>query len=603
MKNAKNIILSFYLTSSVFCNAYAQKARIFGAQINYTKTDSSTFDVRYTILLSSEDSAFSASQISCYINCPLFVGSRIKLPAPMLVSAKKEFPSGYCTPVKKLNHYVFSSIINLNYPFFANVKNCCELRFEMEACCRDSLINVFTGDNMFIYAEVNNCGPLINKSSIAFTADLEATACCNQPFYYQMGVADTSEFDSLSYTFETPMINLNGDNVVYDSGYYANKPLDVYYLSPLKYPYININANPPMGLYLDPEMGDLIFTPVTAPQTSSFAIKITEWRKNSSGLYQKVGSTIQEKRMSIVSCNDNYPPQITNTEFTYRTCAGERICFNVTTDDKVFIPPPPLQVPPPDKVHLTWNRGIPGATFSIINKDSLHESARFCWAPGKQEGNNLPYTFIATAEDDFCPLHARTIRTFRVFVKHEVNADRMYSKHVDGRIFVSAVSTGIRTVDSILWTILDQMSNVIFDTSLAHFSSSKGFWSSKMTDNLFLKNSGTYILNCTVNAKNDNCPQTYYDTLYYNALGFDNLKAADQIILYPNPCQDKLQIRSSGLGLMAYQVVDINGRLILQGSIDNHEESLDISNLNSGVYNLTLSDGSKQFHKRFVKIP
>jgi hypothetical protein len=115
-------------------------------------------------------------------------------------------------------------------------------------------------------------------------------------------------------------------------------------------------------------------------------------------------------QFSTKVCSNNYPPKITNTNFTYETCAGQQICFDVTTDDKIYSPPAPLPAPAPDSVRLAWNNGIRGATFTIQNKDSLHQTGRFCWTPDTSKISTIPYYFVAIARDDACPLNAKTLR-------------------------------------------------------------------------------------------------------------------------------------------------------------------------------------------------
>jgi hypothetical protein len=69
------------------------------------------------------------------------------------------------------------------------------------------------------------------------------------------------------------------------------------------------------------------------------------------------------------------------------------LCFTVTSDDKQFIPPPPAKANPPDTVRLTWNRGIPGATFTVVDPKARLQSGKFCWTPKKNQASDLPLHF------------------------------------------------------------------------------------------------------------------------------------------------------------------------------------------------------------------
>ena len=74
-------------------------------------------------------------------------------------------------------------------------------------------------------------------------------------------------------------------------------------------------------------------------------------------------------------CPGNNPP-IIKGKFTTTVCEGSQICYAITTEDKVKVPPPPLPKPDPDTVTIKWNRGIPGATFTVQNAKALNQSAK-----------------------------------------------------------------------------------------------------------------------------------------------------------------------------------------------------------------------------------
>jgi hypothetical protein len=70
------------------------------------------------------------------------------------------------------------------------------------------------------------------------------------------------------------------------------------------------------------------------------------------------------------------------------------------------------------------------------------------------------------------------------------------------------------------------------------------------------------------------------------------------INVYPNPIGEKVTIEFNGSMVTAestlMQIVDLNGRLVLQQTMENRNEdkiSLDVSILNAGIYFLKLSAG------------
>lgn len=56
--------------------------------------------------------------------------------------------------------------------------------------------------------------------------------------------------------------------------------------------------------------------------------------------------------------------------------------------------------------------------------------------------------------------------------------------------------------------------------------------------------------------------------------------------VYPNPGKQLLFINSQYLGLLPYQLVDLSGKVILQGSLQAGANQLDLAQLSAGVYHL-----------------
>ena len=60
---------------------------------------------------------------------------------------------------------------------------------------------------------------------------------------------------------------------------------------------------------------------------------------------------------------------------------SKEFCLKIYSDDKVFVPPPPVVPPAPDQVKLRWDKGMPDGTFTILNDGERLETAEFCWTP------------------------------------------------------------------------------------------------------------------------------------------------------------------------------------------------------------------------------
>lgn len=409
-------------------------------------------------------------------------------------------------------HYYTVTIDFNKSPYNNLTKNgCCEVRLETGQCCRNS--NITTGaanQNFYTYATIDLCKAPCN-SSPSLTTEPISYLCCNQPFYYNNGASDTSDFDSLSYSFAGPLSGWKRE-ISYSGNYSKSYPFDTYYPGSLKPPYVNQNANPPIGIYLDPETGDLIFTPIKCDERTVAVLEVKEWRKNSSGKYEVIGVTRRDMQFITQQCPGNNPPTIKGN-FTSTVCEGTQLCYTITTEDKVKKPPPPLPTPDPDTVTIKWNRGIPGATFTVINKKALNQSARFCWTPPIGSASDLPYTYTVTARDDACPLNAVTVRAFQVTVKPIAEADRIITKLDCGRYAIeSDPFPNFKNPASYQWQLKDSSGVVLFDKSIGYIESTNSFLSSKQMDTLKFRTGGTYILQHTIN-NSSKCPNDYYDTI------------------------------------------------------------------------------------------
>jgi len=409
-----------------------------------------------------------------------------------------------------IEKHTFEGTLDLR-PLMKN--GCCE--FELSVLLYVRNVGITTGQRQqtfYTSCELNACLDECN-SSPALTNDPVAILCCNQPYVFNNGAIDTGNYDSISYSF-APAFRGRNQRCTYGADKSPENPISTYYPSSnLKFPYANPNASPPIGTYLDVRNGDIIFTPTKCDEVAVVVMQMTEWRKDKNGKYQKIGVTRRDMQFIVMRCPDNNPPRITNSKYNYSVCEGENLCFNITTDDKVFVPPPPTPRPDPDTVQLNWNRGIPGATFSIVNPNARLKTGRFCWTPPLGAASSLPYTFTATVEDDACPMNASATRAFQIFVRPKAQAERD----------IDTLPCGEYTVESILfpnfdeparyqWQLLDSNRRVIFDRKRGYFKSTQGFLSTKKSDTLIFRRGGRYIIQHTITNQPD-CESNYYDTL------------------------------------------------------------------------------------------
>ncbi|MGB0915915.1 MAG: T9SS type A sorting domain-containing protein, partial [Crocinitomicaceae bacterium] len=69
-----------------------------------------------------------------------------------------------------------------------------------------------------------------------------------------------------------------------------------------------------------------------------------------------------------------------------------------------------------------------------------------------------------------------------------------------------------------------------------------------------------------------------------------------RITLYPNPASNELFVEGVELG-QEYQVLDLNGRKLVEGECDSSMIKLDLSRLETGAYFLLVGNDTFKFLK------
>ncbi len=262
--------------------------------------------------------------------------------------------------------------------YSVTARNCAITTIVQPSPCNSST----SYEPIYVEALLNNLNAPQN-SSPTFSNVPISFVCLGQNFNYNHGVIDLNG-DSLTYELITPLTSAT-TSVTYLSGYSASSPI-------LSSPAFSINPN----------TGDLFMNP-TAIQVSVVAIRVKEYRN---GIL--IGSVIRDMQIYSRNCTPNFVPFASGingtSENTAYVCPGSTLCFNITSGD-----PNPGQT-----VVMTWNSGIPAATFNISG--SPYPTGQFCWTPQPSDARSQPYTFTVTVRDDACPLNGVQTYSFSVYV-------------------------------------------------------------------------------------------------------------------------------------------------------------------------------------------
>lgn len=313
-------------------------------------------------------------------------------------------------------HY-YTGIIDLS----TNIANgCCKFKISTTIYVRSTTITTGAANaGFYTDATIDACNNICNNSP-AYTSYPVAIICVGQDFVFNNGAIDTLDAgDSLSYNL-APAYQGPGSQVGYTGSFSATKPMTF-----LGFP--NAALTSPAGFRLDSLTGDLSFRPIKLNETGVIVIEVIEWRKIN-GVMKEIGRTRRDMQVIVVDCPDNKIPKI-DPPFTANACAGQQVCMSIVTSDPDVTR---------DSVKISWNRGIPRATFSNNNGVARFASGQVCWTPLESDVSSIPHTFTITAKDNACPLNGIAIRSFSIYVKETPKATRSFTKLTCGEVIMSA---------------------------------------------------------------------------------------------------------------------------------------------------------------------
>lgn len=277
-----------------------------------------------------------------------------------------------------VQQYVYQAIIVLP----AN----CNWTLYWSECCRNAAITTIVGSpDMFIKLKLDNSTVPCDNSPIFFNDPVPFT-CVWQPTCYNHGVVDP-EGDSLWFTLVDCLDDPgpNGVPVTYEPGHSATEPLSTV-----------------DGVTIDNRTGTLCFTPDKV-QVGVLCVRVEEFRNN-----VKIGEVVRDIQYSVVDqCLNDFPVASGidgSANYDTAICPGNLITFEVHSSDSN----------PFHSVTMSWNDGIPDATFTITG--GQYPTGTFTWQTTAADIGT--HFFTVTVQDDACPVIGTNIYSFLVDVRN-----------------------------------------------------------------------------------------------------------------------------------------------------------------------------------------
>ena len=383
-------------------NKSAEASHFAGADLTYTCLGGSTYLITLSFYKDCSGIAPPAQaqiNFSCASN-PVF---NFNIGLPQIAGTGQEITPG-CSAVPTSCGFNGGNSPNSGHPYgikevvyqaTVTMPPCNEWSMYWTSGARNPVTTLMTSGNWFIPALLNNLDAPCN-SSPTFSNKPIAVTCINQAFTFNHGAQDP-DGDSLSYSFYAP----------YTSGPAPNLQSVMYNFG---YTYLNfLNSSTP--IMLNPITGDVTFTPSTVLNTVT-GIRVDEWREIN-GVMTNIGSVYRDIQLKVVACNNEMPVlsgMDTNLTATYdpndtlyylEKCRSvDPIKFHINGFDADTFTPG--NIGHPEKFSISWDNGIPGASFNVINNNSDSAYASFEWMPTAADVSTIPKCFTVKVQDEAC---------------------------------------------------------------------------------------------------------------------------------------------------------------------------------------------------------
>lgn len=238
-------------------------------------------------------------------------------------------------------------------------------------------------------------------------------------------------------------------------------------------------------------------------------------------------------------------------------------------------------------VNMTWNNGIPGASYTITNNNTLNPSGTFNWTPTLTDTSGSPYYFTVNVTNDACPAPGNFSFQYQIILKSFTDIILPTITNVscngmnDGNINLSV--TGTQGPYSYLWNTGDSLQNI---TNLPG-----GVYNVLVTDSFGCSNTQSFTViepaafTASVSSTNISCNGANDGTASINTNGitatylWNNLSTTDSIA-------------SLSAGNYSVNITDVNGCTLTDYITITEPLAISTSASTSGISCNGLTDGN-----------
>lgn len=272
-----------------------------------------------------------------------------------------------------MEEYVYQDIVELS--------PCADWNIYFQQSARNPSENIPGSDGFTYYVNTTLNSVLApENNSIVFTAQPIPYVCLGQTVSYNWGMVEI-DGDSLVYTFVCPF-----------SGPGSSMGND--FIAPYSC------TNPVDGITIDPETGEMNFTPVTQ---GNFIVAVQVAEYDDAG--NLIGTAVRDIQFVVIPCSNNVPDDTAGTvqnlaspaqllgPYQIELCEGDTLSFDaVYTDQDIN-----------DTLTITTNIDLvlPGAQYIVSGTNPI--TVHYEWiVPAGTAGTNTAFT--VTVNDGACPI-------------------------------------------------------------------------------------------------------------------------------------------------------------------------------------------------------